>query len=72
MRCASLLGLVGMGLLGCTQAQQGGDAANEVSEDKVEKKRDELRWFPADSEDDCKKEPGLEQVRRNIKFKKMI
>ena len=27
-----------------------------------EKKQEELRWFPADEETDCLKEPGLEQV----------
>ena len=28
-----------------------------------EKKREELRWFPADNISDCDAEPGLEQVR---------
>ena len=28
-----------------------------------EKKREELRWFPADNISDCDAEPGLEQVK---------
>ena len=27
------------------------------------KKREELRWFPADNVSDCDAEPGLEQVK---------
>ena len=33
------------------------------------KKREELRWFPADNISDCDAEPGLEQVKFGlIKF----
>ena len=28
-----------------------------------DKKREELRWFPADNISDCDAEPGLEQVK---------
>ena len=42
------------------QAQSGtGDLV--VSSD--DKKREELRWFPADNISDCDAEPGLEQVK---------
>ena len=47
-------------LLACVEAQKGVATADEVSD---EKRSDNLRWFPADDEEDCDKEPGLEQVR---------
>ena len=40
---------------------QSGSGGLVVSSD--EKKREELRWFPADNISDCDAEPGLEQVR---------
>ena len=38
------------------------DVDKDVSEDQVEKKIEEPRWFPADQEDDCDQEPGMEHV----------
>jgi len=40
---------------------QSGSGGLVVSSD--EKRREELRWFPADNISDCDAEPGLEQVR---------
>ena len=34
-----------------------------VSDEEIEKKREQLKWFPADMEEDCIQEPGVEQVR---------
>merc|ERR1739838_118025 len=39
------------------------DVAKADSEDELQKKREQLRWFPADNEEDCEQEPGVEQVR---------
>ena len=44
-------------LFACVEAQKGVATADE-------NRSDNLRWFPADVEEDCDKEPGLEQVRR--------
>ena len=41
---------------------QDGEKAKDETEKDLEKKREDLRWFPADKEQDCEKEPGLEQV----------
>ena len=38
------------------------DLDNEVGTE--EKRREELRWFPADSESDCQNQPGAEQVTK--------
>ena len=35
------------------------DLDNEV---ETERRREELRWFPADSEGECEVQPGAEQV----------
>ena len=40
---------------------QSGSGGLVVSSD--EKRREELRWFPADNISDCDAEPGLEQVK---------
>ena len=42
------------------KAQNGGIGGLVVSPEV--KKREELRWFPADNVSDCDAEPGLEQV----------
>ena len=39
---------------------------NSIEDDDVDsddEKRELLRWFPADIEDDCKEQPGAEQVK---------
>ena len=58
--------LVSVGLLCWAQiwGKERVDVDKDVSEDQVEKKREELRWFPADQEDNCVQEPGLEQVSK--------
>ena len=38
---------------------QSQDLFNRV---ETERRREELRWFPADSQEDCKTQPGPEQV----------
>ena len=45
----------------CLLQAQSGSGGLVVSSD--EKKREELRWFPADNISDCDAEPGLEQVK---------
>ena len=44
------------------------DLNNEVrtGEAGEDKRRDQLRWFPADSETDCQVEPGPEQVETDL------
>ena len=37
--------------------------AESTSESPEKKRRDELRWFPADNISDCDAEPGIEQVQ---------
>ena len=58
--------LVSVGLLCWAQVwgKERVDVDKDVSEDQVEKKREALRWFPADQEDKCVQEPGLEQVSK--------
>ena len=60
--------LVSVGLLCWAQVwgKERVEVDKDVSEDQVKKKREELRWFPADQEDDCDQEPGLEQVRERM------
>ena len=35
-------------------------------EDNIEEKREMLRWFPVDKKDECKNQPGPEQVQNLI------
>merc|ERR1711971_628836 len=39
------------------------DNDNEVEPETATGKREQLRWFPADTETDCEDQPGPEQVR---------
>jgi len=58
---ASLLFCASLSLDFVAIQAQSGSGGLVVSSDG--KKREELRWFPADNVSDCDAEPGLEQVR---------
>jgi len=58
---ASLIFCASLGLHFVAVQAQSGSGGLVVSSD--DKKREELRWFPADNISDCDAEPGLEQVR---------
>ena len=56
-----LITLIFLSSLLCLTSSQD---VNEVDDDVTEreKKQQQLRWFPADTEADCEEEPGAEQV----------
>ena len=66
MRAELVLMSVGLVFLAQVWGKERVDVDKDMSENQVEKKREELKWFPADQEDDCDQEPGLEQVRKRM------
>lgn len=49
-----------IGVASIVRAQDDNSIDDSVTDD--DKKRELLRWFPADSDEDCEEQPGAEQV----------